>query len=472
VQESGPLRQAVTSAGEPATPTAEARVGHPTFSEALWVWTKVGLNSFGGPAGQIAVMHRMLVEERRWVSESRFLHALNYCMLLPGPEAQQLAVYIGWLLHRTLGGLAAGVLFVLPGALTMLLLSVLYASAQDVTVVEALFFGLKPAILAVVIEAVFRIGRRAFHNRALVGLAAAAFIAIFFFRVPFPAVVLAAAAIGLVGTRIAPWVFLRPTKPTPEGDAVGDTILEAETSAHLAPSLPRALRVTAACLALWFVPVVLLGVTLGKDHVFVQEGFFFSKTAVVSFGGAYAVLAYMAQRAVETYRWLAPGEMLDGLAMAETTPGPLIMVVQFVGFMGAYRDPGALPPLLAGVVGAAITTWVTFVPCFLWIFLGAPYIERLRGKPALNGALTAITASVVGVILNLSVWFGLHTLFNVVERVDVGPLSLLRPVWSTANPPSFLLAVAAAVALVRFRVGMIPTLLGCALLGLVYRLMT
>ena len=392
-------------------------MNHVPFGEALRVWLKIGLLSFGGPAGQIALMHRILVEEKRWVSESQFLHALNYCMLLPGPEAQQLATYVGWLLHRVKGGLVAGVLFVLPGALVILILSILYAAFREFTLVEALFFGIKAAVLAVVVQAVLRLGKRALCNSLLRAIAAAAFIAIFFFDLPFPLIVVAAGLIGYFGGRRWPALFA--------GGGNGSAAKEEEENKAGAPPPPRSrlastLITAAVCFVLWFAPLLLLVSWLGAGHLYAQEGFFFSKMAVVTFGGAYAVLAYVAQQAVENYGWLAPGEMLDGLGMAETTPGPLIMVVQFVGFMGAYRNPGTLDPILAGTLGAALTTWVTFVPCFLWIFLGAPNIEALRGNKALTAALSGITAAVVGVILNLAIWFGLHVIFGEVGEALLG----------------------------------------------------
>jgi chromate transporter len=436
------------------------------FREALKVWIQVALQSFGGPAGQIAVMHRILVEEKRWVSESRFLHALNYCMLLPGPEAQQLATYIGWLLNRTPGGLAAGILFVLPGALAILVLSMLYVGYRDTALVSALFFGLKPAVMAVVVEAVFRIGRRALKSPALVGIAVLAFVAIFFFAVPFPAIVAGAGLAGWLGGRFLPALFppAQPHGPTPAGDI---PIADAQAE-RVRPSLGRSLRILAVCLTLWLVPLFALIALLGRDHAVVQEGIFFSKAAVVTFGGAYAVLAYIGQQAVETYGWLRPGEMLDGLGMAETTPGPLIMVVQFVGFLGAWRHPGALHPLAAGILGAAATTWVTFVPCFLWIFLGAPYIEALRGNRSLGSALTGITAAVVGVIFNLAVWFSLHTLFGEVGEVCQGPLRLLVPDARTLAPAALVIAAGAFLALFRWKLGMLKTLAGSAAAGLLW----
>ena len=443
------------------------------FSEAVRIWVRIGLLSFGGPAGQIAMMHRVLVEEKRWISENRFLHALNYCMLLPGPEAQQLATYVGWLLHRTLGGLVAGILFVLPGAVVMLALSILYAGFREVTIVEAVFFGIKAAVLAVVIEAVLRIGKRALKNRVMVALAAAAFVAIFFLAVPFPIIVIAAAVIGFIGARLRPDVFVvAGSHKAPRAEAgsspVADAVLDDGTLAHTRPSAARAVAVIVICLALWLGPIALLWTWLGLANVYVQEGLFFSKMAVVTFGGAYAVLAYVAQQAVEAHGWLAPGEMLDGLGMAETTPGPLIMVVQFVGFMGAYRNPGALDPMLAGGLGAVLTTWVTFVPCFLWIFLGAPYIEALRGNRSLTAALSAITAAIVGVVLNLAVWFGLHVVFAQVDEVTVAGVRLFVPVWESVNLAALVLTAAALVAMLRFKVGMIPTLAGAAVLGAAY----
>ena len=398
------------------------------FRDAVLVWLKIGLLSFGGPAGQIAMMHRILVDEKRWIGEARYLHALNYCMLLPGPEAQQLATYVGWLLHRTLGGLAAGILFVLPGALVMLALSIVYALYSDLPLIDALFFGIKAAVLAIVVEAVLRIGRRALGNQAMYAIAALAFVAIFFFSVPFPLIVVAAALIGFLGAQFDPERFIVIRGHGGAGDdAVVDAALESGRLDHTRPSFGRALRVIAICLPLWFGPIILALLILGGDDVFTQIGWFFSKLAVVTFGGAYAVLAYMAQQAVEAYGWLAPGEMLDGLGLAETTPGPLIMVVQFVGYLAAFRNPGVLDPLTAGIIGAALATWVTFVPCFLWIFLGAPYIEKLRDNQNLSAALSGITAAVVGVVLNLAVWFGMHVVFKQVGSFELGPASIPLP---------------------------------------------
>ena len=442
-----------------------------SLGEAFRVWARVAMLSFGGPAGQIAVMHRIIVEEKRWIGENRFLHALNYCMLLPGPEAQQLATYIGWLMHRTLGGVIAGVLFVLPGVISIMALSVVYALFGKVGVVSALFFGLKAAVLAVVLQAVVRIGGKALKNRIMIALAAAAFIAIFFFGVPFPVIVLTAGVIGFFGGRAGVPAFQVGGGHGAAKDgkqfADADALLGEELPEHARPTVTRALRVSAICLALWLVPVALLLATLGSGNVFSQIATFFSTMAVVTFGGAYAVLAYVAQQAVENYGWLQPGEMLDGLGMAETTPGPLIMVLQFVGFLGAFRDPGALSPLTAGVLGGLLATWVTFVPCFLFIFLGAPFIEVLRGNQALHGALSAITAAVVGVVLNLAIWFAIHTVFRETWPIRSFGLSFDAPVLASVDVWALLLSAAAVIAMFRFKVGMIPTLSACSAVGIV-----
>jgi chromate transporter len=462
----------MTGAGEIGGGVPEAPGHAIPFREAVWVWAKVAALSFGGPAGQIAVMHRILVEEKRWIGEARFLHALNYCMLLPGPEAQQLTVYIGWLLHRTQGGLVAGTLFVLPGLVAIMALSWLYAGLGDVPVVEALFFGLKAAVLAIVLEAVVRIGRRALKSGVMVAIAAAAFVAIFFFDAPFPLIILTAGLIGLAGGRAGLAAFRAGGGHAGLGATMSDaaSALGEGTPAHARPDLAWALKVAAACLLLWFGPLLVLLLTLGSEHVFTRIGVFFSKMAVVTFGGAYAVLAYVAQQAVETYGWLEPGEMLDGLGLAETTPGPLIMVVQFVGFMGAFRDPGTLHPLVAGTLGGLLTTWVTFVPCFLWILLGAPFVEALRGNRALGGALAAITAAVVGVILNLAIWFALHVVFVEITEVRLLAMTIEVPTPASLNLPSLLLMLVALVALFHFKIGMIPVLAACAALGVAWHL--
>lgn len=438
------------------------------FTAAIRVWWRVALLSFGGPAGQIAVMHRILVTEKGWVSEQRFLHALNYCMLLPGPEAQQLATYLGWLLHRTRGGLVAGTLFILPGFLSILALSILYVGHRDQAVVSGLFLGLAPAVLAVVLHAVVRLGGKVLRNRALVTLAVAAFVAIFLLGVPFPAVVIGAGLIGWFGGQRRPdWFVLTPPTGVPEADD--------RTITPRPAGWRRAGQVLAVCLTLWWAPQLALYLGAGPDNVFVGLGLFFSKMAVVTFGGAYAVLAYVAQQAVETYGWLQPGEMLDGLGMAESTPGPLIQVVQFVGYLGAHRAAeagllGAMSPLTAGVLASAWVTWVTFVPCFLWIFLGAPHVERLHGVRALSAALTGITAAVVGVMLNLAVWFALHTLFGRVGLVEWHGLRLHVPDLTSLNRAALFIAAGAFIAIFRFRAGALPTLAAAALVGLLISL--
>jgi chromate transporter len=451
--------------------TTEADAGHGiSFGEAFRVWLRVALLSFGGPAGQIAVMHRILVEEKNWISESRFLHALNYCMLLPGPEAQQLATYIGWLLHRTAGGIMAGGLFVLPGIIAIMGLSYIYAAFGKVGFVEALFFGLKAAVLAIVIQAVVRVGKRALRNRIMIALAAIAFVAIFFFNVPFPIIIITAGVIGYFGAKSGRAEFAAVAHGGGKNVAAIDSMLGEELPDHVRPSVPRALRVSMVWLLLWLVPVGALLIAFGQANVFSQIALFFSKMAMVTFGGAYAVLAYVAQQAVEHYHWVQPREMLDGLGMAETTPGPLIMVLQFVGFMAAYRDPGTLTPMLAGTLGGLLATWVTFTPCFLWIFLGAPFVETLRGNRGLAGALTAITAAVVGVILNLSIWFALHTVFRETSPVRSFGFSFDMPVFSTLDTAALLLAVAAATAIFRFNMGMLTVLGGSCAAGVLLRL--
>ncbi len=443
----------------------------PTLAQATRVWLKIGLLSFGGPAGQIALMHKELVDERRWIGERRFLHALNYCMLLPGPEAQQLATYIGWLMHRTIGGLIAGLLFILPGALVMWGLSLLYVLYRQIPLVDAVFFGVKAAVLAVVIEAGLRISKRALKNRAMVAIAIAAFLALFLLKAPFPLVILCAGLIGWLGHRRAPALFggggHAGKEGAPEFKGVVDLMFERGELTHAEPSAGKALRVLLVWLPLWLGPVALLWALLGGSNVFTQIGAFFSAMAVVTFGGAYAVLAYVAQAAVESYGWLAAGEMVDGLGLAETTPGPLILVLQFVGFIAAWRGQSGLDPLVAGSLGGLLTVWVTFAPCFLWIFLGAPYIEALRGNKALSAALTAITAAVVGVIANLALWFGLHVLFGTVRPVVIGPFAPDLPVLSSLDWRAAVLAAAAMVALLRFKFGMIPVLAACAVAGVV-----
>jgi chromate transporter len=454
-------------------PALPAYPSLPSFRTALALWAKIGCLSFGGPAGQIALMHRELVDERRWISDARFLHALNYCMLLPGPEAQQLATYIGWLLHGIRGGLAAGLLFVLPGAVVMLALSTLYALYGSVPLVADIFFGIKAAVLAIVFGAVQRLASRALGSRFLVGMAAAAFIAIYAFGTPFPVIILAA---GLIGIAMRRW---RPSVLSSAGHAHGgageasdtlsviDAMFAAGTLEHTKPSPARALRTALTWLPLWLGPVALLWLTLGSDSVWAQIAGFFSIMATVTFGGAYAVLAYVGQEAVTGFGWLSPGEMLDGLGLAETTPGPLILVLQYVGFLAAFRHPGALDPLLAGWLGALLTLWVTFAPCFFWIFLGGPYVERLRGNQALTAALSAITAAVVGVMLNLAVWFAIHVLFGRVAIVTDYGLYLSVPVVDTLDWRALLLSAGALLATLRYKAGVLPVLGACAVAGVV-----
>ncbi|MFC5066394.1 chromate efflux transporter [Flaviflagellibacter deserti] len=440
----------------------------PTLAEATRVWARIGFLSFGGPAGQIALMHRELVEERRWIGEQRFLHALNYCMLLPGPEAQQLAIYIGWLMHRTLGGLIAGILFVVPGALVMLGLSVLYVFYRHAPLVDAAFLGVKAAVLAIVVEAVLRIGKRALRNRAMVAIAVAAFLAIFVLRIPFPLIIAAAGLVGWIGSLKAPELFSGNGHKGSGPDIVGvvDRMFERGELQHAQPSRRRALTVLAVWLPIWLGPVALLWLITGSHSVWTEIGTFFSSMAVVTFGGAYAVLAYVAQAAVDGFGWLAPGEMVDGLGLAETTPGPLILVLQFVGFLAAMRDPGTLDPIAAACLGALLTIWVTFAPCFLWIFLGAPYVESLRGNRALSAALSAITAAVVGVVMNLALWFGIHVVFREVRRFEIAGIGPDLPILSSVDWWALALSAVAAFVLFRLRLGMLPTLGICAGLGL------
>jgi len=451
---------------EPDVSIADGRPW-PGFGEALAVWWRIALLSFGGPAGQIAVMHRILVEEKRWLDEGRFLHALNFCMLLPGPEAQQLTVYVGWLMHRWVGGIVAGLLFVLPGAIAILALSWIYAFYGNVGIVAAAFFGLKAAVLAIVLHAVVRIGKRALRNGIMVGLAAAAFIAIFFFGAPFPAIILTAAVIGWVGGRVGSTAFQGGGHGSREGNASedGGSLLGAGSQTDDEPGRSGSFALCGLLALLWLGPTAMLLWWLGPGNVFTDIAVFFTKMAVVTFGGAYAVLTYVAQAGVDTYGWLHAGEMIDGLGMAETTPWPLIMVTQFVGFMGAFRDPGTLSPLAAGVFGGVLTTWVTFTPCFLWIFLLAPYVERLRDNLALSAALGAITAAVVGVVLNLALWFGLHVVFGEVTVFEGWGLQVTIPHMDSVDPVSLALGAAALIAVFRFEVGMVRLLAGSAVVG-------
>ena len=432
---------------------------------ATWAWFLISLQTFGGPAGQIAVMERTLVDERRWIGERRFLHALSYCMLLPGPEAQQLAVYTGWLLNGGLGGLVAGVLFVLPGLVALLGLSWLYVAHGDTTLVSGIFLGLAPAVVAIVLQAVVRISRRALGHRVLVALAVTAFVCLAVLALPFPVVVLGAGVVGWVLSRAAPGVLDDPPAKEPED---GEAPLVADEALHHArPGIRRSAAIIGVGLVVWMLPVVVAyALSGGTRTVFVDQGLFFGGMALVTFGGAYAVLSYVAQSAVETYAWVTPGEMVRGLALAETTPGPLIMVVQFVAFLGAYRDPGDLNPWVAAVLASLLTVWVTFVPSFLFIFVGAPYVERLRGNRHLAGALTAVTAAVVGVIANLALYFAAYTLFADVERRGSAHFGILVPEWSSLVGETAAIAVLAMALVFGLRWSVLRTLAVCALAGL------
>jgi len=425
----------------------------PSFAEAFRFWLKLGFISFGGPTGQIAIMQTELVEKKKWISQPRFLHALNYCMLLPGPEAQQLAIYIGWLLHKIRGGIVAGALFVIPSIFVLWTLSFIYAAFGNLPWIAAIFYGLKPAVTAIVLVAVIRIGRKALKNEVMWTLAVLAFVAIYFLKVPFPAIVLGAGVTGFLGG-----LFWKSKFETTSGHDADTTLSvisdEQESPPHTRPSFRRAILVSLICLGLWLAPTILTGVLCGWDSTLFKEGLFFSKAAVVTFGGAYAVLPYVAQQALFHYGWLKPGQMMDGLGLAETTPGPLIMVLQFVGFMGAWQHPEGLPQLLAATLGALLTTWATFTPCFLWIFVGGPHIEQLRGNQKLTSALSAVTAAIVGVILNLAVWFALRVFFPSAGVVD----------WF-----AIILCVAAFVAMLRYKIDIIPVVLCSGLLGLLYR---
>jgi chromate transporter len=420
----------------------------PSFREAFRFWLKLGFISFGGPSGQIAMMHTELVEKKRWIDNARFLHALNFCMLLPGPEAHQLAIYIGWLWHKTRGGIVAGALFVIPSIFILWALSYVYVAYGNIPWIAAIFYGLKPAVLAIVAVAVIRIGSKALKNAIMWSLALVAFVAIYFFHAPFPLIIISAGILGLIGSKILPQYFRGEIAHPVDVDLAGKVGVGANAS------WLHALKTSATWMVIWALPLALTGIFLGTDHTIFREGIFFSKAAVVTFGGAYAVLPYVSQQAVEHYHWLTAPQMLDGLGLAETTPGPLIMVLQFVGFLGAWNHPGNLPPLLSATIGALVTTWTTFVPCFLWVFLGAPYVERLREVKLLTAALSTVTAAVVGVILNLAVWFGLHVIFPANGNVD----------WF-----ALVVCALAFVAMLRYKLDIIPVVLGSGVLGLIYK---
>ena len=449
------------------TTDAERRQDSPAipFRTAVRTWFAISLQTFGGPAGQIAVMQRTLVDDKRWIGQRRFLHAMNYCMLLPGPEAQQLATYVGWLLHGTRGGLVAGGLFVLPGVVALLVLSAVYVAFGSTVAVTALFAGLAPAVLAIVTQAVIRVAKRALTSPALVAIAVVAFLALALFAVPFPLVVLTAGLVGWALPRRRPAAV--PEGATAEAADTGPApVIPDDVLHNELPSSRRTLRILLVGLVVWGLPVAAVALLTGTGSVFTQQGLFFSGAAVVTFGGAYAVLAYVAQQAVQVYGWLAPGEMVRGLALAETTPGPLIMVVQFVAFLGAYRAPGELDPWVAAVLASLLVTWVTFVPSFLFVLLGAPYMERLRGNRSLSAALTGITAAVVGVIANLGVYFAVHTLFEETHEVDRFGLAMELPDLTTLRPVALAVAVVAAVLIFRLKWSVLRTLGVCALVGL------
>jgi chromate transporter len=453
-----------TPASEPrSSPSNPARLI--PLGEATRAWFAISLQTFGGPAGQIAVMQRALVDEKRWIGQKRFLHALSFCTLLPGPEAQQLAIYIGWLLNGVLGGLIAGVLFVLPGVLALLVLSALYVSAGDTTVVTAVLAAVAPAVLVIVAQAVLRVGGRALGHPALVALAVAAFVALSIFKTPFPIVIGIAA---VVGWALGRWAPTRMTDPPPRPDApdAPQTLISDDQLHTERPSRTHAMKVISVGLVAWAVPVGLVVALTGRGSTFADQAVFFTGAAFVTFGGAYAVLSYVAQQAVQFYGWLTPGEMITGLALAETTPGPLIMVVQFVAFVGAYHDPGSLNPWVAAVVASLLTTWVTFVPCFVFVFVGAPYVERLRGNRGVSAALTGIMAAVVGVIANLAIYFAVHTLFHHVNDVTWGPIDLQVPDLDSLKPLSLAVAALAAFLLFRARWSVLRTLGMCAAAGL------
>jgi chromate transporter len=417
----------------------------PTLKELTSVFTRIGFLSFGGPAGQIGMMHRVLVDERRWVSDARFMHALNYCMLLPGPEAQQLATYIGWLLHGVRGGIIAGTLFILPGFVAIVALAAAYCLYQDTHWLPGLLFGLKACVLAIVIEALIRVARRALVSRFLAAIAGAAFIALFVFGLPFPLVILVAGLLGFLSARL--------------GDQTKQVDADDGNDAAPVPFLSR-VRGLVLGLMIWQIPLVLIYLFSAPATLATLQSFF-SRMAVVTFGGAYAVLAYVAQVAVETHGWLTAGEMLDGLALAEATPGPLVLVLPYIGFLAGFRHADWLDPMVAGIFGAMVTAWATFVPSFIFIFLGAPHVEKMRNNKTLSAALSAVTAAVVGVILNLSIWFGLHLLFAQVERIAIVPSfgpGMSWPVWSTLDPFATGLLGLSLLMLMRWKVGVMPVL--------------
>ena len=440
-----------------------------SFREAMRVWAYIGLNSLGGPAGQISVMHREVVDQRRWISDGRFVHALNYCLLLPGPEAQQLATYLGWLMHGVRGGVAAGTLFILPGFVVMLGLSIIYAVFGSVTWVSGLLFGLQAAVVALVLQAMVRIARRTLHGPALICIAITAFLALFVLALPFPLVIALAALAGwLLGRARPEWLNNPVRAPNPARDL---DVLLADDMAVSPAAASSARRAAVVALLLWLIPVVLLVAVLGSSNLYAQQALLFSKTAVITFGGAYAVLTYIAQQAVQNYHWLSMGDMATGLGLAETTPGPLLLVLEFVGFVAAYEHPGSLPPIVAGLCGATLTVWVTFLPCFFFIFIGAPYVERLRHNTSLRHALTGLGAAVVGVIGNLAITFAIATAFTQVHLQSWGPFHVELPVLTTIKYASLAISIVALVLVFGLKQSTMRILAICAALGLVASLL-
>lgn len=430
-------------------------LGHPTFKEAFRFWVRLGFISFGGPAGQIAIMHSELVERKRWISEARFLHALNYCMLLPGPEAQQLAIYIGWLLHRTWGGIVAGAFFVIPSIFILTGLSWVYTAFGTVPAIAAMFYGLKAAVVGIVVAAVIRIGQKALKNEVMFSLAAMAFISLYFLKIPFPAIIISAGLIGLAGGSLWPKKFcvIKGNSNNAGKEVISD---DQPPPGHTLPNWGWTVKVLVICLFLWITPLILLSLWRGPSDLFYRQGIFFSKAAMVTFGGAYSVLPYIAQAAVERYHWLQPGQMIDGLGLGETTPGPLIMVVTFIGYVSAWTKAVDLPPVVSGIIGGLIATYFTFLPCFLWIFMGAPYIEQIRGNTRLSSALSAITAAVVGVVLNLAVYFGRYVFFP-----ETVPFDLM----------AFAIAAVTFVGLIKLDWDVVYVVMGGAGSGLAYKLL-
>jgi chromate transporter len=442
------------------------------FRDAIAIWAKIGLLSFGGPAAQIALMQHELVEKRRWISEARFLNALNFCMLLPGPEAQQLSIYLGWLLHRSKGGLVAGLLFILPGFFCMLALSFIYVRFGHTAFIGTLFFGLKAAILAIVAQAIFRLAKKTLSTIFMMLVAVASFVALHFFDVPFPIIIVLAGITGLLGYGFSPHIFSnRNDNQNIHADSyVIDEQIDKQQLLHTQPSIIGSIKTALLWLAIWLLPVLAVVYIFGANSVLAKQATFFSQTALFSFGGAYAVLAYVAQRAVEEYQWLSPREMVDGLALAETTPGPLIMVLQFVAFVSAYRYQTDMSPIIAGIIASCLTVWVTFAPCFLWIFVGAPYIEKLRRHLRLQSALKTITAAVVGVIANLSLWFALHALFTDTVKFQWHGMSYELPDWTSVQWRLLAITVIALVASFKFKMGVVKLMLMCIILGFLAQL--